>query len=116
LNSLHSGNELPSHVARASVVNRTHRIVREQARQMQEQKQKSRSLWLPLGLFSVLVVMICYGIWATMDANDFASNGVPDASGQMILFLLWSLPVTMVVLGLVWFKRNRGRSGNEVQQ
>ena len=101
--------------ARGVVVNRTHRVVREQALTMREQKSKSRSLWVPLGIFSVLMVVICYGIWATMDSYDFASNGVPDASDQMILFLLWSLPVTAVVMGLVWFKRSRGRSGNEVQ-
>jgi len=115
LSSFRSENELPMHGARARVVNRAHRVVREQALQMREQKEKSRSLWVPLGIFSVLMVVICYGIWATMDSYDFASNGVPDASDQMILFLLWSLPVTAVVMGLVWFKRSRGRSGNEVQ-
>ncbi len=85
------------HGARAVVVNRTHRVVREQALTMQKQKQKSRSLWVPLVFFSGLMLTIGYGIWA-------------------ILFLLWSLPVTAVVLGLVWFKRGRGLSGGEVQQ
>jgi cytochrome c-type biogenesis protein CcmH/NrfF len=40
---------------------------------------------------------------------------MPDASDQMLLFLLWSLPVTALVVGLVWFKRSRGRTGSEVQ-
>ena len=102
--------------ARAGIVNRTHRVVREQALTMREQRKKSRGLWVPLVFFSGLMLMICYGIWATLDSNDFASNGVPDASDQMLLFLLWSLPLTALVLGLVWFKRGRNRAGNEAQQ
>jgi hypothetical protein len=104
------------HGARALVVNRTHRVVRDQAMTMREQKEKSRSLWVPLVFFSALMVMICYGIWATLDSYDFAPNGIPDASDQMLLFLLWSLPATALVVGLVWFKRSRGRSGGEVRQ
>jgi hypothetical protein len=103
-----------SHGARAVVVNRTHRVVREQALNMQEQREKSRSLWVPIAFFSGLMLMICYGIWATLDSYDFAPNGVPDASDQLILFLLWLLPVTALVVGLVLFKR--GRSHSEAQQ
>ena len=119
MNSLRKHDSLPahdsSHGARAVVVNRTHRVVREQALSMQEQKEKSRSLWVPLVFFSGLMMMICYGIWATLDSYDFAPNGVPDASDQLLLFLLWSLPVTALVVGLVWFKRGRGRAGGEVR-
>jgi hypothetical protein len=101
--------------ARAVVVSRTHRVVRDQALKMQEQKEKSRSLWVPLVFFSAVMLMICYGIWATLDSYDYASNGIPDASDQMLLFVLWSLPVTALVVGLVWFKRGQGRSGSEVR-
>ena len=38
--------------ARASVVNRTHRVIREQALDMREQKERKRSLWVPLTIFS----------------------------------------------------------------
>jgi hypothetical protein len=31
----------------------------------------------------------------------------------MMVLLVWSLPVTAVALGLVWFKRGRGRSGSD---
>jgi hypothetical protein len=117
---VHSRNDLvndtlPVHGARARVVNRTHRVVRDQALTMQEQRKKSRSLWFPLLFFSALMLVIGYGLWATLD-YDVAPSGVPDASDQMVLFLLWSLPVTALVVGLVWFKRGRGRSGGEVQQ
>jgi hypothetical protein len=87
------------------VVNRTHRVVREQALTMREQRSKSRSLWVPLGIFSVLMLVICYAIWGMLDGYDLTPNGIPDASDQMMILLLWSLPVTALVLGLVWFKR-----------
>ena len=101
--------------ARASVVNRAHRVVREQALVMREQKQRSRSLWVPLGIFSMLLMGLCYAVWAVLEGYDELSpNGVPDASDQMFLLLLWSLPVTAVLLGLVWFQRERSQSNSEV--
>lgn len=101
--------------ARASVVNRTHRVVREQALVMQEQKQRSRSLWVPLGIFSMLLMGLCYAVWVVLQGyDDLAPNGLPDASDQMFLLLLWSLPVTAVLFGLVWFQRGRNRANSEV--
>lgn len=102
--------------ARAGVVNRTHRVVREQALTLREQKQKSRSLWVPLAIISVLMMVTCYAIWGIMDGYELTPNGVPDASDQLLILMLWSLPVTAMVLGLWWFKRGRGRTGSgEVQ-
>jgi hypothetical protein len=101
--------------ARSAVVNRTHRVVREQALSMREQKSKSRSLWLPLGISSILMVLICYAIWGMLDGYDLTPNGVPDASDQLMILLLWSLPVTLAILGMVWFKRARTRSDSEAQ-
>ena len=101
--------------ARASIVNRTHRVVREQALVMQAQKKRSRSLWVPLGLFSMLLVGLCYAVWVVIEGyNDLAPNGIPDATDQMFLPLLWSLPVTAVLFGLVWFQRGRNRANSEV--
>ena len=99
--------------ARAKVVNRTHRVVREQALTMREQRETSRSLWVPLAICSVLLCVVCYAIWFLMDDAALVPNGVPDASDQLMILLLWSLPVTAVALGLAWFKRGgRGRFGN----
>jgi hypothetical protein len=100
----------PQMNARASVVNRVHRIVRAEALTMQEQKAKKRSLWAPLLVFSALMGTICYAIWSTLDSYDLAPNGLPDARDQMMLFLLWFVPVTVLVMGLVWFKRGRGNN------
>lgn len=99
--------------ARGVVVNRTHRVVREQALNLREQRQKSRSLWVPLGIFSFLMPAICYAIWSVLDGYEPNQIGIPTASGQMLVFMLLSLPVTAVVLGMVWFKRGRGRSGGD---
>jgi hypothetical protein len=95
--------------ARASVVNRTHRVVREQALEMREIRQRTRSLWVPIGIFSVLLPLICFAIWTLMDAYDITPSGVPDASNQLLILLMWSLPLTILLCGLVWFRRQRNR-------
>jgi len=102
--------------ARAKIVNRAHRVVREQALEMREKRERTRSLWVPIGIFSILLPLICYAVWCMMDGYDMTPNGVPDASDQLLLLMLWSLPVTVVLLALTWFKRGRGRMNGEVQR
>jgi hypothetical protein len=102
-----------NHNARAQVVNRTHRVVREQALTLKAQKQRSRSLWVPLAISSILLMVIGYAAWGMLDGYDLTPNGVPDASDQLMLLLLWSLPVTALLFGLVWFQRSRSKSVGE---
>ncbi len=102
--------------ARAQVVNRTHRVVREQALTMREHRSRKRSLWVPVILCSSLLLIICYAAWGMMDGYDLTPTGIPDASDQMMILLLWSLPVTAVLLGFVWFRRGRNRANGEVTQ
>ncbi|HLI77323.1 MAG TPA: hypothetical protein VKV02_10295 [Acidobacteriaceae bacterium] len=100
--------------ARAAVVNRTHRIIREEATKMREQRTRSRSLLAPLFISSALLLVICYAIWGVMAGYDLTPTGVPDASDQVLLLLLWSLPITVVVLGMIWLRRrNRNSSGEQ---
>ena len=100
--------------ARASVVNRTHRVVREQALDMRAQQERKRSLWVPLAIFSVLLPVICYAVWAVLEGYDeFTSTGIPDASDQLAVMMMWFIPVTAIVLGIVWLRRSRM---NEVQR
>ena len=108
-------NAMTANGARGRMVNRTHRVVREQALSMREQRSKSRSLWVPVTISSILLVTICYAIWGVLDGYDLTPNGIPDASDQLMVLLAWSLPVTAAVLGLVWLKRARGRSDHEAQ-
>ncbi len=100
--------------ARASVVNRTHRIVRERALDMRAHQERSRSLWVPLGIFSVLLPVICYAAWAVLDGYELTPNGVPDASDQLVIMMVWLLPVTALALGVVWYRHSR--ANREVSQ
>lgn len=103
-----------SMAARSEIVNRTHRIVREQALIMRAQKERSRGLWAPIAICSVFLLTTAYAIWSMLDGYDLTPNGVPDASDQMMILLLWSLPVTAIALGMVWFSRSRSRANGEV--
>ena len=99
--------------ARSVIVNRTHRVVREQALALQAQKQRTRSLWVPVAICSTLLLITCYAAWALLDGYDLVANGVLDGSYQMLVFLAWSLPVTILVVGLVWMQRVRTRSNGD---
>lgn len=101
--------------ARATVVNRTHRVVREQALVMREQKQKRRSLWVPVGIASVLLPVLCYAAWLILDGYDITPTGIPDATEQMFVLVLWFLPVSLFMLVLVWFKRGRDRASQNAE-
>ena len=99
-------------VASASMVNRTHRVVRERAVSLQQRKSKIRSLWFPLAVSGGLLSLVCFAVWSIFEQsdvtqNDAISTGLPDASNQMFVFLLWCLPVTAAVLTVVWSKLNR---------
>lgn len=99
--------------ARSEVVNRTHRVIRDQATRMREQRSRWRSLWVPLAISSSLLMVICYAIWGMLDGYDLTPTGIPDASDQvLLLLLLWSLPITAVALGLIWFRRGRNSHEN----
>jgi hypothetical protein len=102
--------------ARAQIVNRTHRVVREQALDLREQRSVKRSLWLPLIICSSMLLVLCYAVWGMMDGYDVTPTGIPDASDQLLILVLWSLPVTAFVLGLVWIRRGRNRANGEVTQ
>ena len=95
--------------ARASVVNRTHRVVRERATTMAAQRSRARSLWIPLAVCSSLLVIICSAVWTALEAYDVIPGGPPDASNQFLVLCLWFLPVSMALLAVVLFQRARKR-------
>ena len=98
-----------SAVARAAVVNRTHRVVRERAKTIAIRRSRARSLWIPLAVCSSLLVIICTAVWSALEAYDVTPGGVPDASNQFLVLCLWFLPVSMALLALVMFQRARKR-------
>lgn len=96
-----------SAAARASLVNRTHRVVRERAQVMADRRSRIRSLWLPIAVCSGMLVIICTAVWTLLDEYEITPTGIPDASGQFLVLLLWFLPVSMALLSMVWFRRVR---------
>jgi protein-S-isoprenylcysteine O-methyltransferase Ste14 len=101
--------------ARASLVNRTHRVVRERAQQMSLRRDRMRSLMAPLAVSAAMVVILVTAVWTLFDEYEMAPTGVLDSSDQFMVLLLWFLPVSGVLLGMVWFTRMRGRrSGSEM--
>jgi hypothetical protein len=99
--------------ARASIVNRTHRVVRERAKTMQARRSRARSLWIPLAICSALLVILSTTVWTVLDQYDVTANGVPDASNQFLVLLLWFFPMSMALLALVLFRRARKRADQE---
>ena len=89
-------------------------MVREQALAIRAQKERSRSLWVPVTICSILLLLSCYAAWAVLDGYEFTSNGVLDASYQMLVFMAWSLPVTILVVCLLWIQRARTASKGDV--
>ena len=94
---------------RASVVNRTHRVVRERAKTMAARRSRVRSLWIPVAVCSSLLLIICTAVWSALEAYDATPGGVPEASNQFLIVCLWFLPVSMALLAVVLFHRARKR-------
>jgi hypothetical protein len=99
--------------ARSAVVNRTHRVVRERAQVIAAQRDRERSLWAPLAVSAALVMILCTAVWTVLDQYEAAPMGVPSASNQFLVLLIWFFPVSMALLAMVWFRRTRKRSGRE---
>jgi hypothetical protein len=111
-------------VARAGVVNRTHRVVRQRARVMQAQRSRVRSIMLPLILCSVLLALTCLAVWTGFDQfqaaeaaeavqADFTALGT---GNHILAVLLWFVPVSMAVLMIVRYRRSREGAGSEVSR
>jgi hypothetical protein len=100
----------------SSLVNRTHRVVRERARLIQVQRRHARSLWIPLTVCASLLVILCSAVWIIFDEYELNPTGMPDASNQIFVLLLWFLPVSLALLAIVWFRQTRVRGERELAQ
>jgi hypothetical protein len=101
--------------ARHEMVSRTQRVIRQRAASIHERRSRARSLWIPLGICSTLLVAIFYAAWVLLTQAELTPTGVPDANYQLFFMLLWSLPVTVAVLGLIWLQRSRKHGREEVR-
>lgn len=98
---------------RASVVNRTHRVVRARAGALAERRSRVHGLWIPVTVFSALLIIICTAAWNGLDQYDVNPNGILDASNQFLVLFLWFFPVSMALLAVVLFRRTRKRVDGE---
>jgi hypothetical protein len=99
--------------ARISLVNRTHRVVRERAAQISARRRKIRSLWAPLAVCASMLVILVTAVWTLLDEYELNPIGMPDASDQYFVLLLWFLPVSAALLAMVWFRRTQIRRSRE---
>ncbi len=96
---------MQSTAARAALVNRTRRVVRERATGMRSNRSRMRALSIPLFICGSLVVILCTGIWSLLSQYEASTTGMPDASNQLVVMLLWFLPALMAILALAFFRR-----------
>ncbi len=110
--------------ARASVVNRTHRVVRQRAQVMQARRSHVRSLMIPLIICSVLLILTVVAVWsglyqyqaaeaAEAVQADVAALAASDANNHFLVMLLWFVPVSIVLLGTILIRRTRHSAGRE---
>ncbi|HTH53735.1 MAG TPA: hypothetical protein VL495_07285 [Edaphobacter sp.] len=95
--------------AQASLVNRTHRIVRERAQQMKARRKRIRSLWAPLAVCGSMLVILVSAVWTMLDEYELTPTGMPDASDQYFVLLFWFLPATAALLAMFWLRRAQNR-------
>jgi len=91
--------------ASASMVNRTHRIIRERATNIQANRSKFRSLLFPSVISAGLLLAVVCAAWVMLDEYDVTPLGLPESGQQLFVFMLWCLPISVVALAVVAFRR-----------
>ncbi len=113
-------------VAHAGVVNRTHRVVRERAKVMQQRRSRERSLMVPL--------IICFRAAHSQRPGRLdrtlpvsgrrsrRSRSRPTSprfattdNNHFLVILLWFVPVSVAVLTTVWVRRSRNNADDEAR-
>jgi len=106
----------PALHARAAIVNRTHRVVRERAQAMQARKRRVWDLVIPFLICSAVLWIIVHAI---LSVADHSTAGVEeglwqhvkdlgsDAGNNISLLLLWFVPLTVITAAIVLLRRSR---------
>lgn len=102
--------------ARAMVVNRTHRVIRERALAMQTRRRTARDLLVPCLVCSAVLLVIATAIWSVAD------EGMPgweeglwrrisllgaDAGSTISILLVWFLPLSVLTAAILMLRRSR---------
>ena len=94
-------------VARAGVVNRTHRVVRERATVMKARRSHMRSLTVPLILCAAMLILTVVAVWSGL--YQYANN-------HFLVLLLWFVPASLALLAAIWLRRaHKGRESESVR-
>ncbi len=101
--------------ARAAIVNRTHRIVRERAVQMQQRKRRFRDLAIPFVICSVVMWMIAHAVLTVADDHlDGILDGLVKLlqgdgadAGSAFRLVVWFLPLSALTAAIVLLRRAR---------
>jgi hypothetical protein len=106
--------------ARACVVNRTHRVVRERATVMQERRSRALGLMAPLIICSALLILLAVVVWSGLYLEaaeavqaDVSALAATDINNHMVVVLLWFVPVSIALLAAVSIRRSRHNSNDE---
>ena len=105
---------------RGPVVNRTHRVVRERAKMLQQRRSYVRSLMLPLMVSAALLILTVFAVWSGLyqyPATE-AAGAVQEAAtqtDQSMVMLMWFVPVSLTVLAVIWFARSRRTDGRSTR-
>lgn len=110
------------HGARASVVNRTHRVVRARAAAIQARKRTVQDLIVPFAICSTILLLIASAVWSL---GDESLAGLEDGLGKRILefggdagssisiVLVWFLPLSVITAAIVMLRRSRNHDRND---
>lgn len=90
---------------RASVINRTHRVVRERARILQARRSRNRALLAPMAVASALVLILVSAFWFMFDEYELSPTEFADARFHLPILLIWFLPVTCALLIVALLRR-----------
>ena len=107
--------------APASLVNRTHRVVRHRATALKARRSYVRSLLLPLALCSVLLALAGIAIWTglyqyeTAEAIQDVTSMATSDNNHLLVALLWFVPLTLVLLVAVWVRHVRSRESESAR-
>lgn len=95
--------------APASLVARTRRVVAQRASALRSGRARLRALLVPMLVSAATLLIACTAVWSVLDQYDLMPTGIPDASSQIFVLLMWFLPVTTAIVAVVWLRRAQGR-------
>ncbi len=108
--------------ARAAVVNRTHRVVRERASAMRARRRRVLELVVPIVICSAVLWIMAHAVLSIADSSlsgieeglwRHVSELGADAGMTVSLLLVWFVPLSVVTAAIVLLRRSRFAHRND---